>query len=138
MWLMRSGSKKVDTFALLKESQRDKILLYLNYPELGSKWQLWPGPEANTNKNDTDDDDGWNPERSLKSKQATAVNAKKTEFIYKLDGEKEISKERSNSPLKSRMKDKQRKSTKDDKNGKHTDSRSKKQKCTDDDTNLIR
>ena len=36
--LMRSGSKKVDTFALLKESQRDKILLYLNYPELGSKW----------------------------------------------------------------------------------------------------
>ena len=65
--LMRSGSKKVETFALLKESQRDKILLYLKYPESGSKWRLWPSPEANKNENDTDDNDGWNPERSLKS-----------------------------------------------------------------------
>ena len=118
--LIKPGSRKSETFALMNESQRDELLGYLKDPEVGSKWRLWLRP-----KDDSGDDDASNPKRTLQFKQAETSSAKKAEFIKKIGG----GNEGTNDTTKTLSKKKQRKSKKDEDKGNHKNSRSKKQKC---------
>ena len=49
---MKPGLKKVQTYALLNESQRNEILLYVSNPKPGTKGRLLPRPEGQRNVGD--------------------------------------------------------------------------------------